>query len=766
MDDSLEKFLLEYQVEVKEAISRLESLNEKIGQTDQKSAKAKKSLKDMASEGLDEVKKLSPELEGAISGAQRLTSTLGSVGVALGGIAVAVAAIVIGVKGITEARKEYEAQRMLGYRAGMTPIQVEAFQRQAVAASGKMDAQGARAIIDKTQGLAMSAFTDPDAGNVDQYKLQMLGSSSFDQDGKLRDTMTILDDISRKFQSMTKEQAQALGQSIGYTHDEIDALRNRSAALIESTKLTDTQTQDILAAQKSMDKLNKSFSQITEGSRVALTVIGSRLMPMFEDIIENVISLVGDAPQKINNFFDQIQAAWNATLGREDESVIETLLTKGNVFSALDFFLNPQNVAKRFEEEKKAIQDEREKRKKEADSQNQNARQLQAQFSRDINLFANAVSQFANIDEQRAMAMWAGEAGQAAGLGTSLTRRTYHVEEGAQQTNSSHQNASNWQQAIDNAADRFANRSGMGRDEFAATIAKLIHNQSGFDANKASKSGAVGAMQLMPSEVQRLGVSDPFNIGQNVSAGAQKLVELIEQQGSLSAALSKYSSNLANDVPEYLTAKSTMQRGSISGSPKDAESGKVLKVIDELLRKGNDSATWTTHSGASEQVRGLARVPNFDVGVYDRLAESLGIPREQIVRGEFTKGDIKYAGNKMFNEALSDFRSTNMRATMDAGANERLQRQKLMAQHELPSKINHLEALRQILPKLESMAKRGDAQQITAGLPIPPIASQITFQITESKDARETARQVTTAMEGLQAEYKSAVAQSADGIKY
>ena len=64
------------------------------------------------------------------------------------------------------------------------------------------------------------------------------------------------------------------------------------------------------------------------------------------------------------------------------------------------------------------------------------------------------------------------------------------------------------------------------------------------------------------------------------------------------------------------------------------------------------------------------------------------------------------------------------------------------------------------------MAKRGDAQQITAGLPIPPIASQITFQITESKDARETARQVTTAMEGLQAEYKSAVAQSADGIKY
>jgi soluble lytic murein transglycosylase-like protein len=69
----------------------------------------------------------------------------------------------------------------------------------------------------------------------------------------------------------------------------------------------------------------------------------------------------------------------------------------------------------------------------------------------------------------------------------------------------------------------------------------VISVESGFDPRAVSVKGAKGLMQLMPATAGALGVSDPFDPGQNVAAGATHLRSLLDRfDNRLELALAAY----------------------------------------------------------------------------------------------------------------------------------------------------------------------------------------------------------------------------------
>jgi soluble lytic murein transglycosylase-like protein len=89
----------------------------------------------------------------------------------------------------------------------------------------------------------------------------------------------------------------------------------------------------------------------------------------------------------------------------------------------------------------------------------------------------------------------------------------------------------------------------------------VIEQESGYRPCAVSSKGAQGLMQLMPETSQDLGVKDPFDPKENVSAGAKFLKQLLDKyQGDLSKALGAYNAgptavDQAEGVPDIQETK-------------------------------------------------------------------------------------------------------------------------------------------------------------------------------------------------------------------
>ncbi len=78
-------------------------------------------------------------------------------------------------------------------------------------------------------------------------------------------------------------------------------------------------------------------------------------------------------------------------------------------------------------------------------------------------------------------------------------------------------------------------------------IKAVIEVESGAVVTAVSHCGAKGLMQLMPKTQSELGVKDPFDPNENISAGTEYLAQLLNMyDGDLSLALAAYNAGMGN----------------------------------------------------------------------------------------------------------------------------------------------------------------------------------------------------------------------------
>ncbi len=100
---------------------------------------------------------------------------------------------------------------------------------------------------------------------------------------------------------------------------------------------------------------------------------------------------------------------------------------------------------------------------------------------------------------------------------------------------------------IDNLIEKYSNKNGLDKDFVSA----LVKQESGFNPNATSHCGAMGLMQLMPSTAQGLGVSNAYDIEQNIAGGTKYLKSMIDRfNGDEKLALAAYNAG-PNAVKKY-----------------------------------------------------------------------------------------------------------------------------------------------------------------------------------------------------------------------
>ena len=128
-------------------------------------------------------------------------------------------------------------------------------------------------------------------------------------------------------------------------------------------------------------------------------------------------------------------------------------------------------------------------------------------------------------------------------------------------------------QAIEAEIDIAARTHGID----ASIIRAVIRAESNYRPDAVSRAGAMGLMQLMPGTAASLGVTDPFDIQQNIDAGTRYLVRMLERyDGDLTLALASYNAG-SGAVAKY---------GGVPPFPEtERYIPKVLGYIDEYVLK-------------------------------------------------------------------------------------------------------------------------------------------------------------------------------------
>ncbi|OJT83962.1 transglycosylase [Clostridioides difficile] len=124
---------------------------------------------------------------------------------------------------------------------------------------------------------------------------------------------------------------------------------------------------------------------------------------------------------------------------------------------------------------------------------------------------------------------------------------------------------------IENAVEQASKKYNVD----ANLIKAIIKVESDFNPNTVSSAGAKGLMQLMPENCRDFGVTNPFNIEQNIDAGTRHIKEYIDMfGGSIEMGLMAY-----NGGPGRMRSRGVESISDLYKMPKETQNyiPKVMK---------------------------------------------------------------------------------------------------------------------------------------------------------------------------------------------
>ena len=102
------------------------------------------------------------------------------------------------------------------------------------------------------------------------------------------------------------------------------------------------------------------------------------------------------------------------------------------------------------------------------------------------------------------------------------------------------------------AVDKYSDKYGVDKN----LILSIINQESGFNKDATSTAGAKGLMQLMDVNSNYYGLTDPYNIDQNIDAGVKHI----------STYLNSYNGNVEMALMAYNGGPGTMERRGVTNS--------------------------------------------------------------------------------------------------------------------------------------------------------------------------------------------------------
>lgn len=410
MADEVEKFVLQYSVELKDSIQKLNDLQARIESTNDKGKKGAEGVSSSMKEAVGHLDTIVPGLSSAVDKTTKVGNALKDWAPGIAAATVSMVALAYAMQQVNRLREEYDAQRATAWNTGQSPVQVEQRQRELTAASGgRLNGEQGRSLMENIQSKIQAAYTDPNPANATNYALQQAGTSAYGGNGQMKSIGDAMDEIGNKMRHVSAEQANAIGQTLGLTQNETMALQQRNQAVIESQRLSEAETARRVQANAAMESLNSSFGSIDESMRQTGNVIAEEFMPVFAHVMEVIADWLSGLPGNVDKAVTAFEL-FNKTF----ELFMQDLQDPKKVFTGrLSWEENGKQAADIIAKQHEAAKAAADKQADAAQTQKETA----ANNEKSIKLFTQAVNTMAGVvDEQQAWAAWAGNVGKANGL--------------------------------------------------------------------------------------------------------------------------------------------------------------------------------------------------------------------------------------------------------------------------------------------------------------------------------------------------------------